>query len=96
MEVLCIAMDDRGESGNLVECRFCERRFNANAITRHEPICQKSQQKKRKVFDSAKQRVEGTEITTVKKRGPQGQQNKNAKASGDEPEAVSSSSCVLL
>jgi len=44
--------------------------------SRHEPICQKAQQKKRKVFDSAKQRAEGTEIAAVKKRGPQGQQNR--------------------
>jgi len=38
---------------------------------RHEPICQKSQQKKRRVFDSSKQRAEGTEISSVKKRGQQ-------------------------
>ena len=44
--------------------------------SRHEPICQKSQQKRRKVFDSAKQRAEGTEIMAVKKRGPPGQQNR--------------------
>jgi len=43
---------------------------------RHEPICQKAQQKKRKVFDSAKQRAEGTEITAGNKRGQPGQQNR--------------------
>jgi len=43
---------------------------------RHEPICQKSQQKKRKVFDSSKQRSEGTDIVTEKKRGAGGQQNR--------------------
>jgi len=43
---------------------------------RHEPICQKTQQKKRKVFDSSKQRAEGTEVAAVKKRGPPGQQNR--------------------
>ena len=41
---------------------------------RHEPICQKAQQKKRKVFESSKQRAEGTEITAVKKRGGGGGQ----------------------
>jgi len=43
---------------------------------RHEPVCQKAQQKKRKVFDSAKQRAEGTELLAVKKRGQPGQQNR--------------------
>ena len=36
---------------------------------RHRPICLKSSQKKRKVFDSSKQRAEGTEIAAVKKKG---------------------------
>lgn len=36
---------------------------------RHEPICKKTQQKKRKVFDSSKQRVEGTEVVATKRRG---------------------------
>ena len=43
--------------------------YAMNVQHRHEPICQKTQQKKRKVFDSSKQRAEGTELTTVKKRG---------------------------
>jgi len=44
---------------------------------RHEPICQKTQQKQRKVFDSSKQRAEGTDVATVKKRGgPPAQQNR--------------------
>ncbi len=34
---------------------------------RHVPICEKSASKKRKVFDSAKMRAEGTEISSVKK-----------------------------
>jgi hypothetical protein len=30
---------------------------------KHEPICKKSAAKKTKVFDSAKQRAEGTEVS---------------------------------
>jgi len=45
--------------------------------SRHEPICKKSSEKKRKVFDSSKQRADGTEIaTTTKKRGQPSQQNR--------------------
>jgi len=43
---------------------------------RHEPICQKAQQKKRKVFDSSKQRAEGTDVVTTKKRGQPSHQSR--------------------
>lgn len=33
---------------------------------KHTPICQKTVAKKRKVFDSSRQRAEGTDISTVK------------------------------
>jgi hypothetical protein len=33
---------------------------------KHIPICQKSATKKRKTFDSSRQRAEGTDISTLK------------------------------
>ena len=33
---------------------------------KHTPICQKAAAKKRRVFDSSRQRAEGTEISTLK------------------------------
>ncbi|NXN65169.1 ZC21B protein, partial [Himantopus himantopus] len=41
---------------------------------RHDPICKKVFNKKRKPFSSLKQRLQGTEITTVKKQPPQKKQ----------------------
>ena len=37
---------------NRVECGYCGRKFNEEAITKHEGICAKTINKKRKVFDS--------------------------------------------
>lgn len=45
-------------SKKLVSCRFCERNFYEDRIAKHESICSKTLKKKRKVFDSAKQRVQ--------------------------------------
>uniref|UniRef100_A0A8D0F492 Zinc finger C2HC domain-containing protein 1A n=1 Tax=Strix occidentalis caurina TaxID=311401 RepID=A0A8D0F492_STROC len=36
------------------------------ALKKHGPICQKTSSKKRKTFDSSRQRAEGTDIPTVK------------------------------
>uniref|UniRef100_A0A3B3RT55 Zinc finger C2HC domain-containing protein 1A n=1 Tax=Paramormyrops kingsleyae TaxID=1676925 RepID=A0A3B3RT55_9TELE len=47
-------------------CKICGRRFFAKVLKKHTPICQKSSIKKRKVFDSSRQRAEGTDISTVK------------------------------
>uniref|UniRef100_A0A8D0EE68 Zinc finger C2HC-type containing 1B n=1 Tax=Salvator merianae TaxID=96440 RepID=A0A8D0EE68_SALMN len=44
------------------------RRFVQDALARHEPICRKVFNKKRKPFNSLKQRLQGTEIPTVKKK----------------------------
>ncbi|XP_041924816.1 zinc finger C2HC domain-containing protein 1A isoform X1 [Alosa sapidissima] len=40
---------------------------------KHTPICQKAAAKRRKVFDSGRQRAEGTEISTVKPLKPKSQ-----------------------
>jgi len=42
-------------------CKHCGRHFASDRVSKHEPICQKSQTKKRKVFDPVKHRVQGTE-----------------------------------
>nr|XP_023678176.1 zinc finger C2HC domain-containing protein 1A-like [Paramormyrops kingsleyae] len=51
---------------DLIPCKICGRRFFAKVLKKHTPICQKSSIKKRKVFDSSRQRAEGTDISTVK------------------------------
>lgn len=44
---------------NRSPCPVCGREFNPQVLARHIPICQKAAAKKRKVFDSSKQRYEG-------------------------------------
>ncbi|CAD5120272.1 DgyrCDS8841 [Dimorphilus gyrociliatus] len=40
----------------LIPCDVCSRKFNPEVLSRHKPICEKNAAKKRKVFDSSKQR----------------------------------------
>ncbi|XP_054676749.1 zinc finger C2HC domain-containing protein 1B [Grus americana] len=58
-------------SQDLVPCTTCGRHFAQDVLLRHDPICKKVFNKKRKPFNSLKQRLQGTEITTVKKQPPQ-------------------------
>ncbi|XP_011606143.1 zinc finger C2HC domain-containing protein 1A [Takifugu rubripes] len=51
------------------QCNSCKRYFNPTVLTRHAQICQ-SVAKKRKVFDSSRQRAEGTDIPTLKPMKP--------------------------
>ncbi|KAG8541890.1 hypothetical protein GDO81_028049, partial [Engystomops pustulosus] len=51
---------------DLKPCKICGRTFLPAALKKHSPICQKSLVKKRKVFDSSRQRAEGTDIPIVK------------------------------
>jgi len=44
-----------------VPCPNCGRGFASNRIQQHHTICVRNQQKKRKVFDSTKHRIQGTE-----------------------------------
>ncbi|KAJ6663985.1 hypothetical protein lerEdw1_008939 [Lerista edwardsae] len=62
-------VDDTGTTGqaeDLLPCKICGRTFFPNALKKHVPICQKTATKKRKTFDSSRQRAEGTDISTVK------------------------------
>ncbi|XP_023217608.1 zinc finger C2HC domain-containing protein 1A-like [Centruroides sculpturatus] len=62
-----LSSDENAESVNscLKPCSICGRTFRPDALERHEGICKKTSLKKRKVFDSSKQRAEGTEIKSV-------------------------------
>ncbi|XP_024852619.1 zinc finger C2HC domain-containing protein 1B isoform X2 [Bos indicus] len=51
----------------LFPCEVCGRRFAADVLERHGPICRKLFNKKRKPFNSLKQRLRGTDIPTVGK-----------------------------
>ncbi|XP_063063299.1 zinc finger C2HC domain-containing protein 1A isoform X2 [Engraulis encrasicolus] len=50
----------------LLPCSICGRTFFSSKLKKHMTICQKSAAKRRKVFDSSRQRAEGTEISTLK------------------------------
>ncbi|KAF5926339.1 hypothetical protein HPG69_011470 [Diceros bicornis minor] len=52
--------------GELLPCKICGRTFFPVALKKHGPICQKTATKKRKTFDSSRQRAEGTDIPTVR------------------------------
>ncbi|XP_004546558.1 zinc finger C2HC domain-containing protein 1A isoform X2 [Maylandia zebra] len=53
-------VDDR------IQCNICKRSFFPKVLEKHSKICQKSATKKRKVFDSSRQRAEGTDIPVLK------------------------------
>ncbi|CAM4503166.1 unnamed protein product [Caretta caretta] len=53
-------------AGGLLPCKICGRTFFPAALKKHTPICQKTVSKRRKTFDSSRQRAEGTDISTVK------------------------------
>ncbi|XP_075069791.1 zinc finger C2HC domain-containing protein 1A isoform X2 [Mixophyes fleayi] len=62
-------MEDLEENLSLEDlrpCKICGRTFLLGPLKKHIPICQKAAAKKRKVFDSSRQRAEGTEISVVK------------------------------
>ncbi|XP_030369606.1 uncharacterized protein LOC115620481 isoform X4 [Scaptodrosophila lebanonensis] len=56
---------EHGQSSfsELTPCPNCSRTFNLNALRKHVPICEKTS-KKRNVFDSSRQRREGTTLAT--------------------------------
>ncbi|NXF89185.1 ZC21B protein, partial [Eubucco bourcierii] len=62
------------QSQALAPCTTCGRHFAEAVLLRHDPICKKVFNKKRKPFNSLKQRLQGTEITTVKTQSSQKKQ----------------------
>ncbi|XP_064538025.1 uncharacterized protein LOC135428140 isoform X2 [Drosophila montana] len=51
-------------STDLTPCPNCSRTFNLNALRKHVVVCEKMTTKKRKIFDSSRQRREGTSLST--------------------------------
>jgi hypothetical protein len=67
-------------SGSLYPCSVCNRAFAADRIQKHEAACMKSH-KQRRVFDSTKKRLEGTEAASFYRKGKGGKgQNEPAKS----------------
>lgn len=54
-----------------VECAYCHRRFASDRIAQHESICARMSTKKKKVFDSSKQRLQGTEAAAYARKAAQ-------------------------
>ncbi|XP_069682814.1 serine-rich adhesin for platelets-like isoform X2 [Periplaneta americana] len=46
----------------LLPCTICNRTFKPESLEKHIKICEKNATKKRKTFDSSKQRIQGTEL----------------------------------
>ncbi|UJR35632.1 hypothetical protein I4U23_028382 [Adineta vaga] len=55
--------DYSSSDSRLYPCSLCNRKFASDRIQQHEVACRKTQ-KQRRVFDSTKQRIEGTEAAT--------------------------------
>jgi hypothetical protein len=46
----------------LLPCTICNRTFKPESLEKHFKICEKNASKKRKTFDSSKQRIQGTDL----------------------------------
>ncbi|XP_055385104.1 homeobox protein 2 [Condylostylus longicornis] len=57
----------------MAACKICGRHFNSDRVEKHEEICLKASNKKRKIFDSTKHRVKGTEAEVYLRRIAKGQ-----------------------
>ncbi|XP_058462972.1 uncharacterized protein LOC131437556 isoform X2 [Malaya genurostris] len=55
------SIDGGPTPAGLTRCSICNRNFADERIEKHREICMKTKSKKRKVFDTTKQRVAGTE-----------------------------------
>nr|XP_057916655.1 zinc finger C2HC domain-containing protein 1A isoform X2 [Doryrhamphus excisus] len=64
--------------GDLSQCNTCKRMFFPKVLEKHSKICQKSAAKRRKVFDSSRQRAQGTDIPTLKPLKPKAEPPKKA------------------
>ncbi|XP_008305703.1 zinc finger C2HC domain-containing protein 1A isoform X2 [Cynoglossus semilaevis] len=72
----------------LVQCNTCKRSFFPKVLAKHTKICQKTTTKKRKVFDSSRQRAEGTDIPVLKPIKPKSQSS-SATAKAEPPKKPS-------
>ncbi|XP_046988437.1 uncharacterized protein LOC124594124 [Schistocerca americana] len=46
----------------LLPCAVCGRTFRPESLQKHSKVCERNATKKRKIFDSSKQRIQGTEL----------------------------------
>lgn len=49
-------------SHELLPCHICGRTFLPSPLKKHMKVCERNATRKRKIFDSLKQRVEGTDL----------------------------------
>ncbi|PBC28435.1 hypothetical protein APICC_06656 [Apis cerana cerana] len=74
----------------LLPCAICARTFMPQSLEKHARICERSANKKRKPFDSAKQRIQGTELAEFlprqekKRRSPEERSSKSWKQTHDD------------
>ncbi|XP_016766576.2 uncharacterized protein LOC724652 isoform X5 [Apis mellifera] len=74
----------------LLPCAICARTFMPQSLEKHARICERSANKKRKPFDSAKQRIQGTELAEFlprqekKRRSPEEKSSKSWKQTHDD------------
>ena len=54
------------DGGDRIPCNVCGRRFAPEALDKHENVCRRQKAKPKKVFDSRKARMEGTEAASFK------------------------------
>ncbi|CAD5235070.1 unnamed protein product [Bursaphelenchus xylophilus] len=54
--------DDRDPTEKTYPCKVCGRHFIKSSLVKHEPACKKLTKMQRKVFDSGKQRAQGSDI----------------------------------
>ncbi|XP_034427517.1 zinc finger C2HC domain-containing protein 1A-like isoform X1 [Hippoglossus hippoglossus] len=66
-------VEDDEAPQDLAQCNTCKRSFNRKVLEKHAKICQKSATKRRKTFDSSRQRAEGTDISVLKPIKPKSQ-----------------------
>lgn len=59
-----LAIPEPPENLQLQQCPICSRNFVPTSLAKHIGICEKMQSKKRKPFDSSRQRREGTELAS--------------------------------
>ncbi|XP_028289384.1 zinc finger C2HC domain-containing protein 1A isoform X2 [Parambassis ranga] len=67
-----------GPAEDRIQCNTCKRCFFPKVLEKHAKICQKSAAKRRKVFDSSRQRAEGTDISTLKPLKPKAEPPKKS------------------
>lgn len=65
-------MNDFPTYGHLQKCPNCGRNFNEVSYSKHVRICKKVFSQKRKVYDSSKHRIEGTEMASYLKSSRRG------------------------